>query len=49
MPDKTTIEVLSKLLEKWFVNDESLPKRKRKQAQIIVEELRGIQANGQAV
>lgn len=42
MPDKPTIDVLAKLLERWFVNDESLPMRKREQAKIIVEELRGI-------
>jgi hypothetical protein len=33
---------LIKLLEKWFVHDESLPKRKREQAKIVVEELRGL-------
>lgn len=42
MPTKTTIGRIAELLEKWFVNDESLPKRKREQAQMIVEEVRGI-------
>ena len=39
MPYKLTMERLIELLEKWFVNDESLPKRKREQAEILVEEL----------
>ena len=40
MPNKPTMERLIYLLEKWFVNDESLPKRKRGQAEILVEEFR---------
>lgn len=43
MPYKSTIVRLIELLEKWFVNDESLPKRKREQAVILVEELRDFQ------
>lgn len=42
MPNKPTMVRLIKLLEKWFVHDESLPKRKREQVEIIVEELRGL-------
>lgn len=42
MPYKPTMERLIELLEKWFVNDESLSKRKQEQAQILVEELRGL-------
>lgn len=42
MPNKPTMVRLIELLEKWFVDDESLPKRKREQAEIIVEELRGL-------
>ena len=49
MPSKPTIEQLANLLEKWFVNDESLPERKREQAQLIVEELRGELAYGKAI
>lgn len=40
MPNKSTMERLVELLEKWFVKDESLPKRKREQAEMLVEELR---------
>ena len=40
MPEKPTLKSLTELLEKWFVNDESLPKRKREQAEILVEEFR---------
>lgn len=39
---KFTLDSLIELLEKWFVNDESLSKRKREQAKIVVEELRGL-------
>lgn len=49
MSAKPTISCLAKLLEKWFVKDESLPKRKREQAQMIVEELRGILSDGQEI
>lgn len=42
MLNKPTMERLVDLLEKWFVNDESLPKRKRELAEILVEELRGL-------
>lgn len=40
MPNTPTMVMLIKLLEKWFVDDESLPKRKREQAEILVEEFR---------
>lgn len=45
MGDRPTIGHLANLLEKWFVNDESLSEGKRELAGEIVEELRGLAMN----